>query len=37
MLKMRPIQSEQVKTQIWEVVEESSKIENSLNGSEHTV
>jgi len=37
MLKMRPIQSERDKTQIWEVVDGSSRIGNFLNGSEHTV
>jgi len=37
MLKTRRIQSERVKTQIWEALEESDRIENFLNGSEHTV
>jgi hypothetical protein len=34
MLKTRPIESERVKTQIWELVEVSGRIENFLNGSE---
>ena len=36
MIKMGQIASERVKTQTWELVNESIRIEKFLNGSEHT-